>query len=69
MATDRDGAAAQVATLGEHKIKPDTEKDFCTLCLHTASAFGVGGCRAEFFTKERFGSAATPTPAPLPSGM
>ncbi|KAJ1486366.1 hypothetical protein T484DRAFT_1943641 [Baffinella frigidus] len=43
----------ETASLEPHTINKATDEDFCTLCLHTSSSFGVGGCRSEFFTKAR----------------
>mmetsp|Transcript_9571 Transcript_9571/g.22026 ORF Transcript_9571/g.22026 Transcript_9571/m.22026 type:complete len:93 (-) Transcript_9571:152-430(-) len=43
-------AADEVATLEPHTIKKDTEKNFCTLCMHIDTSFGIGGCRTEFYT-------------------
>eukprot|EP00293_Proteomonas_sulcata_P006835 CAMPEP_0184322480 /NCGR_PEP_ID=MMETSP1049-20130417/124680_1 /TAXON_ID=77928 /ORGANISM="Proteomonas sulcata, Strain CCMP704" /LENGTH=80 /DNA_ID=CAMNT_0026643631 /DNA_START=151 /DNA_END=393 /DNA_ORIENTATION=- len=46
-------AADEVATLDPHEIKPDTDSNFCDLCIGNSDAFGLGGCRSEFYTNER----------------
>jgi hypothetical protein len=45
-------AEDEVASTAAHTISESTEKDFCNLCLNVVTAFGVGGCRAEYYTNE-----------------
>ncbi|EKX41945.1 hypothetical protein GUITHDRAFT_112081 [Guillardia theta CCMP2712] len=45
-------AEDEVATLEPHQIKDETDKNFCDLCVNHM-AFGVEGCRAEFYTNDR----------------
>eukprot|EP00281_Chroomonas_sp_CCMP1168_P014541 CAMPEP_0206221080 /NCGR_PEP_ID=MMETSP0047_2-20121206/5218_1 /ASSEMBLY_ACC=CAM_ASM_000192 /TAXON_ID=195065 /ORGANISM="Chroomonas mesostigmatica_cf, Strain CCMP1168" /LENGTH=68 /DNA_ID=CAMNT_0053643779 /DNA_START=193 /DNA_END=399 /DNA_ORIENTATION=+ len=40
----------EVASTGEHKMNKATADNFCKLCLNVESAFGVGGCRSEYYT-------------------